>query len=472
VFGGSLAGWQALLAVHGTSILAAGPLLVIDLSGQLASGELTAAAQAAGVPGARYVLPADLGRCGLLSQLSPAQFADAIAEAIHAGTPGGARADRAVDVRVLEQFAAALGGWVTPARLAAAAGTTLGYPIPPGVLSPQEEGLIAGNLFPVSYLQQIGPNLVRLEAFLADLARYVSHTPPSSPPAPAYYTCLALDSGARSARAEMLTALAIGWLTTLVSASSATAPAVIVAGADEVNRPHLERLSDVCEQRRVPLTFLFRHLREDSLAMLGGGTAALMRLGHHAEAEQAAGYIGRQHTFVLSQRTATAGGNRTFTRSDTESYGDTDSTSRSWQEFHFGPGSRTRGTSSSSTWSTGQSEAEGTSWSDATTSQRVYEYTVEPTVLQQLPDHALLLAVGGPAGPRLQPVECDPKIALLAGPGEQVAMPVPRTAQPRSAQLTPTAGARRVNQLVRYLDFRSLPQAPRSPRRPSGRHRA
>jgi hypothetical protein len=79
------------------------------------------------------------------------------------------------------------------------------------------------------------------------------------PPAPAWYTCLALEPGARSARAEMLTAL---------------------AGA--------------CEHRQVPLTILFRHLREDALAMLGGGTAAFMRLGHHAEAEQAASYIGRQ----------------------------------------------------------------------------------------------------------------------------------------------------------------------------------
>ena len=64
--------------------------------------------------------------------------------------------------------------------------------------------------------------------------------------------------------------------------------------------PHLERLSDACERRRVPLTVMFRHLREDTGHLLGGGTAAFMRLGHHAEAEQAASYIGRQHKFVLS----------------------------------------------------------------------------------------------------------------------------------------------------------------------------
>ena len=135
--------------------------------------------------------------------------------------PGGARADRAVDVRVLEQLAAALGGWITPARLAAAAQAALGHPAPPGLLSAHEEALIGGDLFPRDYRQQITPNLVRLDAFLIDLARYTGHTPPVRPAAPSYYTCLAVDAGARSARAEMLTALAIGWLTVQVSASDA-----------------------------------------------------------------------------------------------------------------------------------------------------------------------------------------------------------------------------------------------------------
>jgi hypothetical protein len=331
------------------------------------------------------MLPGDLGRCGLLSCLSPSQFADAFTEAIHAGTPGGARADRAVDVRVLEQLTAALGGWITPVRLAAAAQAALGHPIPPGLLSPSEEALIGGELFPAGYRQQIGPNLVRLDAFLADLARYAGHVQPAPPPVPAWFTCLALESGARSARAEMLTALAIQWLTVQVSASSASAPAVIIAGADEITRPHLERLSDACERRRVPLTVMFRHLREDTLQMLGGGTAAFMRLGNHAEAEQAASYIGRQHKFVLSQRTATVGGNQTLTRSGTQGYSDSDTSSRSWQEFHLGFGSRTRGTSTSRNWSTGTSWADGTNWSDATATQRVYEYAVEPAVLQNLP---------------------------------------------------------------------------------------
>jgi hypothetical protein len=443
IFGGSLPGWQGLLTIHGTSLLAAQPLLVVDLSGQLASDQLTATAEAAQVPGAWYALPMDLGRCGLLSQLSAVEFADALVEAIHAGAPAGApegRTDRAVDVRILEQLTAALDGYVSPARLAAAVQATLCHPVPPGILSPREQALTGGAVFPAGYQQQIIPNLVRLDAFLSDLAHYTGYAPVlAPPPAPAYYTCLALDPAARSARGEMLTALAVQWLTARVTAYSASAPAVIIAGADQITRPHLERLADVCERRDVPLTFLFRHLREDSLAMLGGGTAGFMRLGHHAEAEQAAQYIGRQHRFVLSQRTATWGGNQSLTRSDSYGYGDSDSSSVSWQEFSLGRGTRSGGTSTSRNWSAGSSWADGTSWSDAESSQRVYEYAVEPTVLQNLPDHALLLAGARAARQHLLAVECDPAISALAGPSTQPPQALSASAQADPAELSPAA---------------------------------
>jgi hypothetical protein len=65
--------------------------------------------------------------------------------------------------------------------------------------------------------------------------------------------------------------------------------------------------------------------------------------------------------------------------------------------------------------------ADGTSWSDSAGTQRVYEYAVEPAVLQNLPDRALLLAVRGAtvatgsSGSRLRAVECDPRIVTLPG---------------------------------------------------------
>ena len=326
VFGGSLRGWQALLTTHGTSLLASQPVLAVDLTGEVICQELTDTARAAGVPTAVWLLPAQLGASGVLAGLSAAQFADALAEAVHAGgSAGAARAERAVDTRVLEQLHGALGGDVTPVRLAAAVRAALGHADRGSVLTPAEQALISAELFPAEYRRQIEPNLVRIEAFLTALAQHTDLAstgqpgqPPATPEPPAYYTCLALEPAARSARAEVLAALAVQWLTVQVTSSNDPAPAVIIAGADEISRPHLERLAGACERRGVPLTLLFRHLRDTGLGMLGGGAAAFMRLGHHAEAEQAAAYIGRQHRFVLSNVTASLGGSDTHTITETE----------------------------------------------------------------------------------------------------------------------------------------------------------
>jgi hypothetical protein len=62
-----------------------------------------------------------------------------------------------------------------------------------------------------------------------------------------------------------------------------------------------------------------------------------------------------------------------------------------------------------------RSWATGTNWSTAAAAQRVYEFAVEPTVLQHLPEQALLVAAPGRTGPDLQAVECDPAIVTLPG---------------------------------------------------------
>jgi len=424
VFGGTLAGWQALLTVHGASLLAQRPLLAVDLTGRHAAGLLTATTQRAGMPAATWRLPHDLGRCGLLAELSPAQFADAIAEALHAGAPGGARTDRAIDVRVIQQLASALAGrGITPQRLAAAARAALGHMIPGGILSPGEQELLAGDLFPAGYRDQIAASLIRLDAMLAELTAYAADGWPAQT---ARYTCLAMDAGPRTAAGEVLAALVVQWLTVQVSGAAQEPPAVIIAGADEITRSHLERLTDACELRGAPVTLLFRHLRDDAASLLGGGTTAFMRLGNHAEAEQAASYIGRRHTFVVSSYTVTRGGSQTSNRGGSDGYGTGDSyndaRTRGWQgggffggETSSGGRTRTTGASTSRNWSTSWSQADGTNWSDAEARQRVYEYAVEPTALQNLPEYALLLADRSGATLQLHAVECDPAIITLPG---------------------------------------------------------
>ena len=268
-------------------------LLVVDLTGELICGELIGTPRSGGRgTGRTWLLPSELSTRGC-SPGSPPPSLLMLGRSRNAGRePGGARAERAVDTRVLEQLHGALGGDVTPPRLAAAVRAALGHTSTP--LTPAEQGLIAAELFPPNYRRQIEPNLVKIEAFLADLA-----TPCCGPGTrlrprpPAYFACLALEPAARSARGEVLAALAIQWLTVQVTGGTQPGPAVIVCGADEISRPHLERLASACERRRVPLTLLFRHLRDSGLAMLGGGATAFMRLGNHVEAQQAADYIGR-----------------------------------------------------------------------------------------------------------------------------------------------------------------------------------
>jgi hypothetical protein len=426
IYGGTLTGWRSLLTVHGASILARQPLLVADLSGQYALAELAALARSARMQSAEYVLPRDLDRSGLLTRMSGQQLAGALAEAIHAGPPGTARNDRAVDVRVLEQICTALEGHgLTPARLAAAVQTALGRQVQPGLLTDGERDLICGKLFGDAYQTQIGTNLVRLDAFLSYLARYSGTGPAAASPRPAYCTFFAVEPGARSVSAEVLAALVIQWLTVEVTASTATAPAVVIAGADEITRQHLERLADACDRRGVPLTLMFRHLRDDATAMIGGGTTAFMRLGNHHEAEQAAAFIGRHHKFVLSTWTATRGGERSATSGSSESWGTNHSrgtsATRGWSEDHLagqstsGSRTRTREDGQNHSYTAEQSQTDGTNWSDTASTQRVYEYAVEPAVLQNLPDGALLIADRSAPGTDLLAVECDPVIITLPG---------------------------------------------------------
>jgi hypothetical protein len=483
VYGGTLGGWQSLLAVHGASILAAQPLLVADLSGQLASSELTGLAGRHGVPAAIHLLPGALAASGILAGLSPAQFAGALAEAIHAGAPGAAtRAERAIDVRVIQQVAGALGGDLTPARLAAAVQAALGQPVPAGLLTAAEAETIGADLFGETYRAQVGPSLVRLDAFVSDLARHAGPWAPQ-PARPGWYTLLALEPTARSASAELLTALTIQWLTVAVTRAAATAPAVVIAGADEISRDHLEALAGACERRGVPLTLLFRHLRDDATALIGGAAAtAFMRLGNHREAGEAASFIGRHHKFTVSGWTVTQGGEHSETRTDgysrgtSQSHGSTSTSGWSgngpWDRTASGGHASSRDHGRSQQWSQSDATSQGASWSTAHSTQRVYEYAVEPAVLQNLPANALLLPGHSTAGPGLLAVECDPQLVTLPGAAAALAQP----GRPASASQPATPGDRPGLDPPRQPPARQPRQDPALaafPRRPrGGQHRA
>jgi hypothetical protein len=258
-------------------------------------------------------------------------------------------------------------------------------------------------------------------------------------------------------------------------------PAVLIAGADEITRDHLEALAGACERRGVPLTLLFRHLRDDATALIGGATAtAFMRLGNHHEAEQAATFIGRQHTFTVSGWTATQGGEHSTASTSGYSHGASQSrgtsTTAGWSsdglrdQTSSGGSTRTRDRGQSQDWSQSDTSSDGTSWSTARSSQRVYEYAVEPTVLQNLADNALLFPARSAASSSLLAVESDPRIVTLPAAARPRAADNPAITRPPTPEGWPELAAPR-RQPASELWRRSPTPTPTYPARPRTRPR-
>ena len=435
VFGGSLHGWEAFLTVYGTSVLAERPTLVADFSRELVCREFAMIARAAGAPVDIQLLPAQLAGSSVLAGLPGQQIAAALVEAMHPDDAHSARAERSIDGRILGEVCGSLGDPVSLARLAAALRVLMGEQDKSGLLSPAERTHISADLFTAEYLRQVHADLVRIESYIHPLAGLGSSGAVRDP---AYLTCIALQPDARNVRDELLAGLVVQWLTYQVANAAARAPAVIIVGADELARRHTERLADACERRGVLLTLLFRHLRGASADLLGGGATGFMRLGNHQEAARAADFIGRQHRFVLSEVTASLGGNETHTTEVGESLGEEDTinvvAATGWMKglggIALGGLAREGGAkrTTSRTWSTAYSRAAGTNWNNAESTKRVYEYAVEPTTLQTLPDYAMLLVTSRPGGGHsLAPVECNPEIVTLP----RVSMaPLPHLARP------------------------------------------
>ncbi|GAB3768349.1 hypothetical protein [Microlunatus parietis] len=456
IFGGNIWSWQAFLTVYGTSALARHPVVLLDLSREVVSEELVRAAEAARVPIDAQLLPKDLATTTLLADLTPGQLIDALIESMYGDDEATARAERTMDRRLLTALADELGDSVTLARLASGLRALMDHPDDDGVLSARERNRIADDVFPADYRRQSAERLQRLESYLQPLERLGTEAQPRDL---GYLTCMALASEGNNAAADFLTDLLVQWLTQRITANPyLSEPEVIVVGADAIKLRHLERLSDACERRGIRITLMFRNLRGEAENFIGRGIAGFMRLGNAAEAGRAADHIGREHKFVISQITASVGSNETRTTGDSwghsETMGVNVGTSVGWNRNWGSNANRKAGLlapdesyssskgysksentnegrnwSSSRNWSATRSFAEGTNWSEAKTNQRVQEYVVEPNVLQNLPEHAMLLVEPqrGQHQPNLVPVEFDPAIVTLPGVSME---PLPEVAEP------------------------------------------
>lgn len=395
IFGGNLWAWQAFLTVCGTSALAARPVIVVDLSREMVCKKLMSTARDAGFPVDVQMLPDHFAHTTLLSGLAGQHIVDTLIESMHGDNPATAREERSMDNRILTTLCDTLGDDLSLGRIAAGLRALLDQPDATGYLTTKERDHIADELFPTQYRQHAQDRLHRLESYIQPLEKLGTTRVDSDP---AYLTCMALASEGHNVRAELLTDLIVQWLTHRIVTQATDTPQVIIAGADTIALRHLERLCDACEYRNIHLTLLFRHLRDTAVNFIGGGVAGFMKMSNHIEATHAADFIGRHHKFVSSQITKTLGGNETHTDTDTDGESYTLSTNRS----------------TTHNWSVSRTDSEGTNWSDAQTHQRVHEYTVDPTELQHLPDHAMILITTQPGTqPHLIPVKFDPTMITL-----------------------------------------------------------
>lgn len=412
IFGGNLRAWQAFLTVYATSALAARPVIVVDLSGERVYRELAHTAHAFGVCVDVQILPDHLARSTLLSGLSATQIVEVLIESMHGDDPNTAREERSMDHRILTALCHALGEDLSLGRIAAGLRALLDEPDVSGYLAREERDHITDELFSTHYRHHIQDRLHRLESFIQPLEKLGTTRVDDDP---AYLTCMALASGSHNVGAELLADLIVQWLIHRITTHSTTIPEVIIAGADTIALRHLQRLADACEYRNVHLTLLFRHLRDAAVNFIGGGVTGFMKMPNTLEATHAADFIGRCHKFVISQISTTLGGNQTHTDTDTD--GQSHTHSINW--------------SATRTWSVSHSVADGTNWSEAQTHQRVYEYTVEPTELQHLPDYAMILINPQPGTqPHLILVEFDPAMITLprvsTDPHPQLPLPAPQ----------------------------------------------
>jgi hypothetical protein len=428
VYGGTAYGWEALVTAAGASLLGGGVrLTVVDLSHDAVAAELAQLAALRGYGVDVVVLPEHMQELDLFAGLRPGEVRDVLVEALHGDGREASHEARSIDGRVLGELCETLGAPLTLGRICAALGVLLRHRRSPdgaGELDPDECRRVA-SLFGATARASLEPRMVALESRLHGL-RLLGRRPGGRPlsAADAQLRVVALDEAGSDLVDDVLAHLLLQVLIHAARDGSGRRPggdALLVVGADTLRRRHLERLDQLARQRGIRLVYMFRHLRDDAVDLLGGGGAVIfMRLGNAGEAMRAAEFIGREHRFVLHQLTRSTGESviRTTTDSVTDTLGTSSSTTRTDLLRTLLPiplsDSYTSGRSASRAWGSSRSLATGTTTGAASGQQRVYELAIEPTTLQTLPQTALLFVDHeARRGPRARLGDCNPDIVTL-----------------------------------------------------------
>jgi hypothetical protein len=427
VFGGTRIGWEALLATLGTSLLASGDNLTIaNLSEWPVTASLAELASARRVSVRWAGISARESSIDLFEGLGSEELISLVLNALATEDPSAHRREHIEDRALLRSIAVQLKPHVNLGRLRSA----LRILLREAPLTEEDAQLSAEEFDALTEMfgQEIrtGTDLLgrsyQLEHALQELSFFARLPAPAGgagmAPTPAaktagqvpqlvlYDVAHDLDMHEHDLGADLLVQRLLRQLTDNGRGSGA-GDVLVIAGADRLYQRTLDRLLALAETRRLRVLLMFNRLRNNALGALGASdTCAFMRLSDYREATHAAEQVGRSHKFVLSQITQTRG----------VAYDE--GTSRST--------GREQGRSTSSTFggqfsvshsaNVGVSQSEGTSTSrnvstsDSESSQRVYEFDLEPREVQALPATAIFLVEQARGTSAL--ADCDPTIAF------------------------------------------------------------
>ncbi|MFD8637470.1 hypothetical protein [Streptomyces sp. NPDC059533] len=431
VIGGTGDGWASLLATVGGPVLHDGQaLLVLDMTEEAIALELAELAAHRRVPAEYIPFPAAALRTDLGAEFDPEELADSLAGAFATMRPPGTDTDLvSIDATVIRTVARRLDVPLTYPRLTAGLAVLLRLYEPAadgsGPLTAPEVTRLTEAIDSVGSGERRINELHHMKDQLDALSEVAGETAASAAAnravaewwVPGQLTVVSTD-GLGPRRKDL--ADRILFFRILHALRSRTfAPGtgtLVVAGADHLGRDALEFLARQARTAGIRLVLFLEHLREGTVHLVGGAGSAtvFMRMGNGEEAQAAAEFIGREHTFIVNQLTQQIGETLTTGRGD--SYGEQSgesSTHTSGSLLDKGGSSTSRGTSLSRSWQQTVNSSQAISTTRGETSSRLYEFRVEPTQLQALPPTGLILVETTPASRRVAFGDCNPGISMM-----------------------------------------------------------
>jgi hypothetical protein len=368
------------------------------------------------------LLPTELADSDLLAGLGPEQVAEVLVEAFYGGENDADQGDRSMITDIMEETCRVLApGGLSMPRVEEGLRALMNGPARSGILTEEVRYQLSHDIVSSDYRREEFWKLRPLASLVRSLGRLGSQP---RPPATVPLRCIVMSTQWRSADPNFLMELIASWAERRIVSGERQIATLVIAGADELTVRHIERLSDLCQWHDVRLVTMFRHLQDTSAGLIGAGPlVGFMRLGNHEEAARAAEYIGKERRFELSQRTLSVDGDQSHSTSESRGASRGDSRTESRQsggsQPSTGPSTATWGISDSRARSTDRcwgniiGESGGKSWELTHAHQRTENYKVEPGILQQLPDYAMVLVEQDHLGNDVWAVDVNPAIAEL-----------------------------------------------------------